>query len=368
MSGTAPRLVLLAGDVHEAVAGRTPARLEIDRGVIRRVGADGTTTTWDVSGCRMSPTLGDSLGATAAHAFVGDSGEVRCWVDLAEWMPGVLRSDPSVRADGLGPWLQRVTDAVADAAGTKLTKQGVATAGERIRAIERSTVSRGAYLQLAAAVGTAVGTVLGLRLSSDALVAVGGLFALALVVLAAVPRALWPARRARGDWRIPLHAPAGLRSGELVGAAGALAHSTADGVRRWIPLDGPTAPVGAAVSTDTGRAVLEFRGASLDLTPRDPGGLPELTERLTDAGVRVRRLPEVQVPPTAPLEPSGYPGDARPSAGIGIGLVLAPFLVIVLTSDRGVAAAVPLAAAVALSLALGLAALWTTRVWRRAPR
>ena len=231
MNGSSAPLVLLAGDLREAVAGRAPTRLEIDRGVVRRVGADGRTASWDVSDRRMNPTPDDGSGSGTTYAFV---------------------TPPLARPGGL--------------AGT-------------------------------------------------------------------------------GEW---------------------LVHSTADGVRRWIPLAGPTAPVRAVVAPETGRAVLEFGGASLDLTPRVASDLPQLTRCLADSGVPVHRVAAVEPPVESPVEPSGLPGDARVDSSIFVAVVLGAMLAALAVRPELVGATLPMGVAAGLALVLALTGLLSRRALRRA--
>ncbi|RBY98020.1 hypothetical protein DQ237_03760 [Blastococcus sp. TF02-8] len=154
------RLVLLPGDVPAAVTRAEPVRLEVAEGILRRISADGTES-WDVTGCRLRPTRGDSLGATAPFAFVTTSGEIRCWLDLAEWMPGVLCSDPTTPPAGLGRWTERVAQAVAEAAGVARESRSVPTGGARVYAAEAALSSRRSYVQLAAVLAAVVLTGLG---------------------------------------------------------------------------------------------------------------------------------------------------------------------------------------------------------------
>ena len=157
-----------------------------------------------------------------------------------------------------------------------------------------------------------------------------------------------------------------MRAGELAVDDGVLVHTSADGVRRWIPLTGPTAATEVTVSGSTGRAVLELSGAALDVTPREPAQLSELIQRLRAAGLRVRATASLLPPPTAPTLPSGMVGDSRWSGGLLLGALGG---LATLTAARvGLAplAVAPLTVATVLALAAAVSAAYTRLALRRA--
>lgn len=368
---SAPLLVLLCGDVPDAASGTRPVRLEVGRGTVRRVGPDGVTA-WDVTGCRLHPTVGDSLGLTVPIAFVNGADDVRCWLDLAEWMPGALRSDPASPPPGIAAWAERVTAAVALAAGVRRGTTSVPTTGPRLHALDPDAARRRGYLQMAAAVATVLVLALGLQIAADAVLALGGALAVGLVVVAGAPRSWWPRSDVAVTWRIPLASPRGVRAGWVAGAElgetegrAALVQLTADGVRRWLPVTGPTAPVCVSVSRSTNSAVLRTEGLAIDLSPRKASDVEALAEHLRRYGLRVEEAEYLTPPSLRPMIPSGAVGDARWSAGLAFAVLGGITALAAAAEGAGVLGVIPLAVAALLALAAAVSALLSAAALRR---
>ncbi|RBY98019.1 hypothetical protein DQ237_03755 [Blastococcus sp. TF02-8] len=197
------------------------------------------------------------------------------------------------------------------------------------------------------------------------LLALGGLAAIVLVVVAAFPREWWPRRSPSARWRVALAGPTGVRAGELAGTDDALVHTTSDDVRRWIPLTGPTAAAGAVAAPGQGAVALRMPGATLDVTPRDPAAVGELIAHLENSGVRVEQVATVPRPRVEAMIPSGAMGDARWSAGLMFAAVGGATAATVLGAGAEIVWVAPLGLATLLALGAGLTGLRARAALRR---
>ena len=204
----------------------------------RLVVADGTlevhrgrrSERHDVRGCLMRPARpARDLDVSCVFVLVGPAGDVRCAIDLAEWVPGGSKKADRRVGRQLGEPFEALRDALAEAAEVRISSaEWTDTLPRLVSAADLPAVRIRQLLLLALAVVAVVGLATGVV----AVGVIGGIAAIGLVLLGTSPVRRWHPRSAATRWTD--------RAGHLRDEISL----TADGTVLWV-MDSTSARAGA---------------------------------------------------------------------------------------------------------------------------